>query len=168
MGSKQANKKVNWFDRFLGKEAPELATITKEVLEGFSRMQNRMPIPTEFEHLSVDFNVTDEWTQIVEDLANGVIFIRTHYNTTNVKCVHNKWADQAWLKHHYHELADEYIYVTQGTLLIETFDRVGNKLTVHKLNAMDNTQPYFIPRGVPHFIQAIDGEVDFVVKFVTD
>lgn len=160
----QSKRKCTWVNRFF-KNDPILAESQQALEVELKRMKERMFIPVNFEDVVVNFEVREGFTQVLSDLAKGVLFIRTHYNGDTVKCVHNKWEKGAYLKRHYHSNAEEYLYVTNGALRIQLFSPDGNIIETAIIRDTDIGQPYFIGKGVSHFIEAIEDNTNFICRF---
>jgi hypothetical protein len=108
--------KPTLIERLFGskEEKHSLSHATEAVVRELAKLNDRMSIPAVFEDFATDFVVGQNFEQVVAEIAKGAIFIRTHYTSEHVKCVHNKWEKDAFLIPHYHSNADEYLYVTNG------------------------------------------------------
>ena len=121
------------------------------------------------QEVPVELTTSGFWEQISEDLGQGIMHARTSYLTDDEAAIACHWEEGAMLHPHRHPEVDEYIYVIRGSLRdLYTNTRLvpGEQISIEDvLNGDVHEQPYHIPAGTAHFLQALEPDTFFVIKF---
>lgn len=116
----------------------------------------------------VEFKVRGFWERTSKKLGHGVMFNRTSYQSDNEVAMACQWENGAMLHPHVHPDADEFIYVIRGSLKDIHTGAVllpGEEVSVEQImEGNAHSQPYVIPAGQIHFLQALERDTFFVVK----
>jgi quercetin dioxygenase-like cupin family protein len=130
----------------------------------------RMRGEYEPKEIPIDFKVGVDWETISQIHGEGNMRWRQSYKRHDEYAVSCHWDAGSMLYNHKHPRADEYIYVIRGSLRnLNTGEVIeaGEKNSLESVLAgTASAQPYVIPAGTPHFIQALEDDTWFVVKFI--
>ena len=122
--------------------------------------------PTE---IPISFTVTNNWKRINQELGYGVMFARTSYKRDDEIAISSHWEERAMMHPHVHPDSDEYIYLVRGALRDHSRGitiRPGEQVSEEDVLAGKvSAQPYIIPAGTAHFLQALEPDTFFVTKF---
>ena len=142
----------------------------EEFYKKLTELRSRFQIGATFDNAPVDFEIGEHWTQLKGN-CHGLVQFRCFSSDAKesingverlTKSAHNFWRKGSFINGHYHEDADEYLYLVHGVLEVMTIE---NGKSVERVYESDSKQPIIIPRGVKHFVKALTN-VSFVVKFI--
>ena len=132
--------------------------------EQIDKLKKRIQVDAVYEGVPINFKIGKDWERYARCIE-GKILMREHYSNEFVKCVHNKWSKNSYVPVHYHSDSDQMIWVHNGAISIDIYDKKGiNIIETKILTHRNEDQPYKIKKGVPHAIRAIS-DADFVSRF---
>jgi uncharacterized protein YjlB len=117
----------------------------------------------------VQFNAEAFWQQLSADHGHGVMFARLSYKRVDECGLACHWEEGAMMHPHVHPDTDEMIYMIRGAL-VDLYTgatiRPGEMTSAEDvLNGSAHVQPFVIPAGTAHFLQALEPDTHFVIKF---
>jgi hypothetical protein len=117
----------------------------------------------------LDLETNNFWDRLSSELGHGVMFARTSFQTEDEAAISCHWEEGAMMHPICHPEADKYIYVIRGALrdlISGALLQPGEKISLDDIiNGTAHAQPYLIPAGQAHFLQSLEPDTFFVIKF---
>jgi len=117
----------------------------------------------------IEFRSSGFWDRVSNNLGHGIMFARTSYQTEDEAAISCHWEEGAMMHPHCHPESEEYVYVIRGALKDHVKGAIlypGERVSIEDVLAgTAQAQPYVIPAGQAHFLQALEPDTFFVIKF---